>query len=301
MCQLLLMTEEIVRLKELYRKGGFTELSRGVADFLIYHTPMLSKVGVPIREYGFRHGTPLIFSEMALKALPEDDTGTNIFELDWDVAIVLDTCRPEWLDKIKSDYDFLDDVETIRSVGGRTSEWVSRTFRKATSVDEPIVYIYGSKYGDATSNIENINPMRVECDRFKYPPANQITDRALESIYNNKDAKVVVHYAQPHFPVFENDDESSREKVNIINGTNQAMQKSYVTSGRDIEYIEGLHIKNLQYVMEEVENLINSIKHEDIILTADHGQSLGEKFIFGHPHGCRHDAVRNVPLANIQP
>lgn len=54
--------------------------------------------------------------------------GTNIFERGWDLAIVLDACRPDALREVAPEYDFIDDVDTIWSVGSATREWVANTY-----------------------------------------------------------------------------------------------------------------------------------------------------------------------------
>ena len=54
--------------------------------------------------------------------------GTNVFEREWDVLVVLDACRADLLAAVASEIPFLDDVETVRSVGSSSSEWLENTF-----------------------------------------------------------------------------------------------------------------------------------------------------------------------------
>lgn len=137
------------------------------------HMPGVRIVGEPfarnLRRYGLRHGIPFATAEVLLKVLPEDETGVNVFEADWGVLIVLDTCRPEWLRSVSTVYDFLDEIDTVRSVGGRTAEWVSRTFENIPFDDQQVSYVYGSKYGDIASDVSNVDTRFVEPSEYKCP------------------------------------------------------------------------------------------------------------------------------------
>jgi len=54
--------------------------------------------------------------------------GTNVFTREWDVLILLNTCRVDALREVAPEYDFNEEVNSIRSVGGRSPEWVAKTF-----------------------------------------------------------------------------------------------------------------------------------------------------------------------------
>jgi hypothetical protein len=54
--------------------------------------------------------------------------GTNVFDREWDVLVVLDACRVDALSGHTGSFDWLNDVETMRSVGSMSAEWVVKTF-----------------------------------------------------------------------------------------------------------------------------------------------------------------------------
>lgn len=62
-----------------------------------------------------------------LRASSRRPLGTNVFERDWGLLVVLDTCRYDALAAVADDYDFLDDVSAVTSVGGSTREWRANT------------------------------------------------------------------------------------------------------------------------------------------------------------------------------
>jgi hypothetical protein len=52
--------------------------------------------------------------------------GTNVYEKDWDVLIVLDTAHVDALQIVMDEYDFIEDVNSIWSVGGGRQQSGSR-------------------------------------------------------------------------------------------------------------------------------------------------------------------------------
>jgi hypothetical protein len=54
--------------------------------------------------------------------------GTNVLSKDWDVLILLDTARIDALKVLSEEYEFINNVNDIKSTGGATSEWVAATF-----------------------------------------------------------------------------------------------------------------------------------------------------------------------------
>jgi len=54
--------------------------------------------------------------------------GTNILAHDWDVCIILDTCRVDALRAVADEYAFVGEVKRIWSLGGSSPEWMVQTF-----------------------------------------------------------------------------------------------------------------------------------------------------------------------------
>ncbi|KPN30684.1 hypothetical protein SY89_01420 [Halolamina pelagica] len=57
--------------------------------------------------------------------------GTPVWDKEWDVLVVLDTCRPDLLQEVSNEYDFLagyDTSQSINSLGSRSPEWIRKTF-----------------------------------------------------------------------------------------------------------------------------------------------------------------------------
>ena len=55
--------------------------------------------------------------------------GKNIYEKDWHVLLVLDACRVDTLQEVADEYEFIENVESVWSVGSQSAEWMANTFR----------------------------------------------------------------------------------------------------------------------------------------------------------------------------
>lgn len=56
------------------------------------------------------------------------NVGHNIFDSEWDCLIILDTCRPDALDIVSDEYEFINEITKKWSVGADSSEWMANTF-----------------------------------------------------------------------------------------------------------------------------------------------------------------------------
>lgn len=71
---------------------------------------------------------PSVYRKPATYGYSNFKWGQNIFDRDWDVLILLDTCRVDALKEVEDEYDFLTNIHEISSVGGSTLEWTANTF-----------------------------------------------------------------------------------------------------------------------------------------------------------------------------
>ena len=54
--------------------------------------------------------------------------GTHILDREWDVFVILDTCRVDALRQVAGEYSFINEIERTVSVGGSSPEWMVHTF-----------------------------------------------------------------------------------------------------------------------------------------------------------------------------
>lgn len=296
--------EEIHRLKEIYKNKGLSGVMRGIKDFAVFNTPILSRYFAPISTFGLNQGTSLILNCAYSRYISRDTSGTNVYDLEWDVLIVLDTVRPDWVREVIDDFERLYYDRSIRSVGGRTIEWVSRTFSESSNCDDQTFYIHGSKFGTRASNYEDVEEKWVKTDELKhtYASAEKVTNEAKRYFQDTVDQKTIIHYCQPHYPVFTEDETG----VGTIEETRRGAQYVYSKHGSlegseyALDKVREYHIRNLKYVLEYVDDLIESIDDKRVLITGDHGQMMGDRGIVGHPPGLSNDSVREVPLVKVR-
>ncbi len=130
--------------------------------------------------------------------------GTNAFDREWDVLVVLDACRADLLRSVAPDFDVLGRVETVRSVGSSSSEWLENTFADRPETPKTTM-VTGNTWTDryldagALAALDEVWKYAWD-DAIGTVPAASITDRAVTLARERNPERLVVHYMQPHHP-----------------------------------------------------------------------------------------------------
>ncbi len=255
--------------------------------------------------------------------------GTNVFSRDWDILILLDTCRVDALEAVAPEYDFLSDVGSIRSVGGRSPEWIAKTFEERyeetirnTAYLSANVFskqILADRHHESASLSDNTLSYRllerlptVDVDtigRFEYlyqyepvgedgprghkeggTPPRYVTDRGIAVNRNYDYDRIILHYLQPHPPYFAN---ALREGRDLDQHEHDWW--GFLGETGDFETIWNTYLDELRFVLDEVELLLENVDAEMVAISADHGESFGEYWEYGHKTGSLNPTVRTVP------
>lgn len=256
--------------------------------------------------------------------------GTNVYDREWDLLIVLDACRVDTMEQVAAEYDFLGPVESIRSVGSTSKEWIDRTFVEGyeASVAET-AYVTANTFASNLRRSDRITHrytefMHTAVDRHPWLSApikddilraesfgiidslwgvpgedngfmsvrhpENVTDHAIWVGRNTNFDRRIVHYMQPHAPYFASADSYEDLADHEREPFTHLKQETHSR-----EEIFDLYIENLRYVMEYVERLLENTDAETVAITADHGELFGEWGLYGH-HACLpHPALRRVP------
>lgn len=254
--------------------------------------------------------------------------GTHVLDRDWDVLVILDTCRVDALRAVSDEYGFVGDIDSIWSLGGTSPEWIAHTFDRryeaklaetayitsnphATTVLEDRelqdehssaarrFYRYGNwnpvetrelaLYDPVVSYTSEVELEGVRCIDDVTPP-RYITDRAIRVGRNRAPDRMILHYMQPHYPWVSRALQEDRAVEQFEQGPRQA--KSF---GR--ERVFDAYLDDLRYVLDDIRVLLNNLDADTVVLSADHGDAFGEWGVFGHGPGRFHPQVRNVPWA----
>jgi len=259
--------------------------------------------------------------------------GTNVFERDWDVLVILDTCRVDALREVQDEYDFLGDIEEIWSIGSTSKEWVDQTFREKYS-DEiaETAYITGNpfsntllgerkkvEYGSthdtwiesaewtnkiikdttvSADKLGHLEPLWGDFDNnrnesfSKSQKPSSIINHTIAAGRTGKFDRIIAHCMQPHSPYF-----SSSNKYEELNKYEKYPFRA-LKEGKT-EKVWDAYIDNLRYILDHVEKLIQNTEGE-VVLTADHGELMGEQRMYYHMPGNFHPKLKKVPWVRTQ-
>lgn len=229
--------------------------------------------------------------------------GSNIYEWEWDTLVILDACRVDLLRAVADEYEFIGDVAAAESVGSMSGEWMRKTFTD-TYADQTAATAY------VTANVFSADLLDAgqfhtldEVWRYGWDeaqgtiPPRPVTDRAIDVARRSDPDRLLVHYMQPHHPFIGEDrleGDFDADPFGRGGGTTvvDALRRGQVSH----DAFWRAYRANLQLVLGEVAILLENHDADRVIITADHGDALGEWGIYDHPAGCLHPVVTNVPL-----
>lgn len=254
-----------------------------------------------------------VYLGTALTVTSRIPLGTNVFSREWDAMIVLDACRVDALRAVAPEYEFLEEVNSIRSVGSHSFEWMSKTFvekyresiertsyvtanpfaarsyfdREVPPEDRTIPFgptDYGTVSRDTLGYIDEVQTYGID-DELGFILPETVTDRAIRAGREEETDRLLVHYMQPHDPLICQDG----TKTNVYH----RLRAGTVTEEEVCEW----YLETLRTVLEEVAVLLENLDADRVVITADHGEAFGELGFYGHMPGFPHPAVRRVPWA----
>jgi hypothetical protein len=234
------------------------------------------------------------------RRVSEVEVGKPIWDKDWDLLIILDSCRPEWLSEGVRDRDYAGDVATVPSVGSHSEEWIEKTFTEDYYGEiEETIYITGNHFAHKSpqnwfKEFENVNGLGW-VEESAVPPAHVVTDRAVEIARSVDWERCIVHYMQPHLPIFESDGHREEAEVDQKWQPHTKNWKWCIDGETNKEELERAFMSNLNYVLDEVDLLVENVEAPTAVITSDHGQALGENYLWSHRKGVKHPSMRNVP------
>jgi hypothetical protein len=255
--------------------------------------------------------------------------GTNVLSCDWDVLVLLDTCRVDALQEVAPEYEFLSNIDSKRSVGGRSPEWIAKTFiQEYEKIIQNTAYLSANVFSKQIlqeRHHESASPSEVNLaysllgriptvdvsslGHFEYlyeyepvgedgplghkdggTPPRYVTDRGIAVGREHDFDRLILHYLQPHPPYVANAVESGRELKQY-----ESDWWGYLGETGDYETIWDTYLDELRYVLDDVEILLENIDAETVAISADHGESFGEYWEYGHKTGSVNPYVRTVP------
>jgi hypothetical protein len=262
------------------------------------------------------------------------DRGTDVFERDWDVLVVLDTCRT---DALRAATDRLDgvtdeDVTEQLSLGSQTAEWLCATFTTDRREEAARTgYVSGNGWTKGVFE-DSLRPdddtwfrdlslpaswdvldgddfgalvHAWQRDRGEYsrevpwephPTPETVTDHAIALTRDRTDLdRFVVHYKQPHAPYTIQAEREGRTDLTQAEGA----PFDYLAADGDRETVWEAYLTDLRAAIDGVAALRRNVDGT-IAITADHGEAFGEHGEYGHRPAMLHPEVRQVPWVTVE-
>jgi hypothetical protein len=251
--------------------------------------------------------------------------GTNIFEKEWDLLIILDACRVDMLNNMSEKYGFLSDGGTIWSVGSSTGEWLPKTFIEEY-VDQirETAYVTANPYTQAVFGSDSVEelPIGVPLTMTVYPeiakktvsagdfglldevwkdewneelgtvPPRAVTKRAIAAHRRSASERMIVHYMQPHQPFIGGDAPFGAKSIDDEQESIwQSLRAGTTSEARVLTAYE----QNLGHVLDDVAILLQNVDAGIAVISSDHGNALGEQGLYDHPAGVPHPVLKRVP------
>ena len=242
--------------------------------------------------------------------------GTSVWDQEWDCYILLDACRLDLMHEVISEdierdtprWPRLHEVQSMWSLGSASDEWMNRNFGLNYEAEKRLTaHVTGNLFSRSILDDEGW-ALLDEVWRYGWngglgtTPASSITDRAIDAGRNSDAERLIVHYMQPHYPFVEASfSQRSKSLDSAIDkwGSYDKEQTIWhrLRDGKvSQEDVWAAYKHNLEYVLEEVSDLLDNLDADRVLITADHANALGEWGIWGHPPGVAIDVLREVPL-----
>jgi len=219
----------------------------------------------------------------------------------WDVLIVLDSCRYDFFKEINS---FDGQLLKLEITASSTIEWLKQNF----PFRYPYVYISGNPFCNSSLRVYGflgsehfkrvIDVWKFGWDeKLKTVRPQIVTASAIPYVASER---VIIHYMQPHFP--------SIGKIRLPVGAWKPNPPDTYVEGLTHNYkeisnnlLKQAYAENLGIVLEEVERLLSRIPvQRKVVVTSDHGELLGENGMYEHPSEMRHPLLNTVPWLEVK-
>lgn len=283
------LTDFITEAGDLYEERGITGLRAAIENF---------NRGLAVRFYMLSEG----FDEFE-----------TVLDEDWDLFIVLDACRYDLMKEVEDEYDFIE-VTRRQSYAASSQDWLQNTFfrdecslydRVSTSFKlfrEPyqndlIADTFPSRdVSDVAYLTTNPQSYMLDAENFAHleevwreewgqaERTRALTEFTIQYLRQNSPGRTIVHYMKPHEPFKPGDEDRP--------GT----AWSRLQWGEDsFDDIWDGYVENLRDVLDEVELLLQNVDADKVVISADHGNSLGEFGFYGHRPYLPLKGMRDIP------
>lgn len=249
----------------------------------------------------FNIGVPMRAALLSVESI--DKEPESIFSYDWQNLIILDGCRYDTY------VDVVGEAEPRISKGSMSKDFVRKNFSDGDFSD--IVYItanpyfYHEKFKSLTGrDVEDTfhDVFHTYIDGWNDDENTVLPEAVLADVKEAQrrypEKRKIVHFMQPHHPFIgfelaEHGFGDITEDDVFVNEWDLAMRGEL-----DHETVQDAYRSNLERVMPYAEKVADAVDGTTM-LTADHGNLLGENGLYWHPPRSKAKALRKVPMTEL--
>ena len=259
----------------------------------------INGLGEPLRPIYYK--TLHLLSKVSIEA-------DHIYDLDWDLLVVIDASRHDLFVETASDYAWVDSVSSITSIDTMTPEWMRKTFTEdRRGLMSETTYVCGNPFSEKL--LSETDFFRLdEAWRYQWDSdigtihPRPLTDRTIQFLRDEDPKRAIVHYMQPHWPFVRDPHLTEGKGIELEGfGTHdehdiwERLRRGEVSR----ESVWDGYRRNLEFVLNDIETLVRNVERDKIVITSDHGNALGEWMVYGHPMHLPLSCLRKVPWAPV--
>jgi len=266
------------------------------------------------------------------------DQKKRIFKFDWDVLIVLDACRYDVFENNYGKY-LSGNLEKMKSRGSETVEWFKNTWNEERDLDISYYsanpWINGNGVPDADIVPEKVfNKIYNIWEKGWDENKGTVYPHKFMELYDGR-TPAILHFIQPHEPylsidyhngiTWDNEPLASNDYLKKLRdygfnltrkviGHSNAWRLARIIYNGNVSRMEEIIKKdgypslinayryNLERSLKTISMMFDEtfLKNNEVIVTADHGECLGEYEIFGHPENLNFPVLTHVPWFKVR-
>jgi hypothetical protein len=267
----------------------------------------LSNAGYYLDNRGIAGGLELASGELVAGVCSRLDpylpaSGTNVYERDWDLLVVLDTCRVDALRAVADEYEYFPaEVPSTWSVGSKTREWMRKTFTReyADEVARTAFVTFNPNSEDELDPADFLHLQEVwrtdwVAEQGGVPP-EPITDHAIAAGRELDPDRLIAHYKQPHAPYARLDGFDATNPFDATENDRSGVFGAIIEGDLSRERAWTGYLNELRWALDDVERLLANVDADRVAITADHGECFGEWGLYGHHEAVPVRVLREVP------
>lgn len=222
-----------------------------------------------------------------------------IAELEWDNLILLDGCRHDVYEEVNGQ------TQSRISAGSMSAEYISENFSSGDWSDVVVItanpFYHKSRFNDLTGrDIDEVfhTVFHVWKTDWDAQENTVLPEKMIEKVKTADklfpDKRKIIHFMQPHYPFIDADLDAGSYDHILEEDENTSAWWLAMKQIEDHEKIRDAYKGNLERVMPAVDELKKVLSGKTAV-SADHGNLVGEKGLYGHPDNLNIKPLKKVP------